>query len=114
MIQHAWVQEFPGAVTVCDAQGIIIGMNATAVKNFEKDGGETLVGQNVLDCHPEPARTKLKEIMDGQKTNVYTIQKGGVKKLIYHAPWYNEGRYSGVVELSLEVPFDLPHFIREG
>jgi transcriptional regulator with PAS, ATPase and Fis domain len=113
MKQHAWVQEYPGAVTVCDAQGTIIGMNATAVKNFEKDGGETLVGQNVLDCHPEPARTKLKEIMDGQKTNVYTIQKGGVKKLIYQAPWYNEGRYSGVVELSLEVPFDLPHFIRE-
>jgi hypothetical protein len=45
-------------------------------------------------------------------TNVYTIEKNGVKKLIYQAPWYENGEYRGFVELSLEIPFDLPHFVR--
>lgn len=113
MIRHRWVQEFPGAVIVCDAKGKILEMNATAVKNFQKDGGEKLIGTNVLDCHPEPARSKLKDIMDKQKINVYTIEKGGGKKLIYQAPWSEAGRYRGVVELSLEIPSELPHFTRD-
>jgi transcriptional regulator with PAS, ATPase and Fis domain len=112
-IRQGWVQEFRGAVTVCDREGTIVAMNEAAVRVFEKDGGAKLVGANILDCHPEPARTKLRAIMDEQKTNVYTIEKGGVKKLIYQSPWYKDGRYAGLVELSLEIPFDLPHFIRD-
>ena len=45
-------------------------------------------------------------------TNVYTIEKGGVKKLIYQAPWYQDGEYRGIVELSLPIPFVMPHFVR--
>jgi hypothetical protein len=51
--------------------------------------------------------------MDNRITNVYTIEKAGVKKLVYQAPWYKDGRYSGVVEISFEVPFELPHFVRD-
>jgi len=35
----AWVQEFPGAVTVCDRDGIILAMNDKSARTFEKDGG---------------------------------------------------------------------------
>ena len=35
-----------------------------------------------------------------------------MKKLIYQAPWYRDGAYAGFVELSLVVPFELPHFVR--
>lgn len=110
---HAWVQEFAAAVTVCDTKGKIIGMNSRAARVFEKDGGEKLIGANVLDCHPEPARAKLQDIMDKRKTNVYTIEKAGIKKLIYQAPWYKEGVYAGVVELAIEIPFEIPHFVRD-
>jgi transcriptional regulator with PAS, ATPase and Fis domain len=113
MTRHAWVQEFTGAVTVCDTKGTIIEMNAKAAKTFEKDGGEKLLGTNVLDCHPEPAKSKLRHIMDNQKANVYTIEKAGVKKLIYQAPWFRGGKYAGVVELSVEIPFEMPHFVRD-
>jgi hypothetical protein len=51
--------------------------------------------------------------METQQTNVYTIEKNGVKKLIYQAPWYEEGQYCGFLELSLEIPFEMPHFNRE-
>jgi len=113
MTPHAWVNEFPAAITVSDANGTIIELNARAVKTFEKDGGAKLIGTNVLDCHPEPAKAKLREIMDKRKTNVYTIEKAGTKKLIYQAPWYEDGEYAGVVELSVEISFDLPHFVRD-
>jgi hypothetical protein len=46
--------------------------------------------------------------------NVYTIEKGGAWKLIYQAPWYQGGRYSGLVELSLEIPAQIPSLVRDG
>ena len=79
---------------------------------FADDGGAALIGTNALDCHPEPARSKLDALLASGKANVYTIEKNGVKKLIYQAPWYRDGAYAGFVELSLEIPFELPHFVR--
>ncbi|HTX89952.1 MAG TPA: PAS domain-containing protein [Anaerolineales bacterium] len=110
--EHAWLKEFPGAVTVCDAQGVILEMNDKAARTFEKDGGTALIGKNLLDCHPEPARSKLEQMLAGREPNVYTIEKNGVKKLIYQTPWYRDGEYAGFIELSLEIPFEMPHFVR--
>ena len=114
MAENAWVREFPGAITVCDRDGIILEMNDRAAQIFASDGGRELIGRNVLDCHPEPARTQLATLLATGASNVYTIEKNGVKKIIYQAPWQQDGRYAGFVELSLEIPFDMPHFVREG
>ncbi len=114
MASHSWVQGFPGSITVCDANGIILEMNDQALETFKDDGGEKLIGTNLLDCHPEPARTQLKQMMDTQQANVYTIEKRGVKKLIYQTPWYQDGKYNGFIELSLVIPTQMPHFIRKG
>ncbi len=108
-----WHKEFPGAVTVCDTEGQIVEMNVKSREVFAADGGGKLIGQNVLDCHPEPGRSQLESMMKEQRTNVYTIQKNGKKKLIYQTPWYKNGVYAGFVELSLEIPWDLPHFNRD-
>jgi len=113
MEQHAWIKEFPAAVTVSDQDGIILEMNDRAAKTFAKDGGYALIGKNMLDCHPDPARGKLERIMDSREPNIYTIEKNGVKKMIYQSPWYLEGKYAGFIEISLEIPFEMPHFIRD-
>ena len=112
MSEQAWVRGFPGAVTVCDAAGVILEMNDRAAEAFAVDGGRELIGRNALDCHPEPSRGKLAALLETRRTNVYTIEKAGVKKLIFQAPWYREGAYAGIVELSLEIPFEVPHFVR--
>ncbi len=112
MSDHGWIKEFPGAVTVCDPEGILLEMNDKAARTFEKDGGMDLIGKSMLDCHPEPARTKTERLLAAREKNVYTIEKNGIKKLIFQSPWYKNGQYSGFVELSLEIPFELPHFIR--
>lgn len=113
MERRRWVREFPGAVTVCDPEGTILEMNGRAAELFAADGGAKLVGSNVLDCHPEPARSKLRGMMDGRKSNVYTIKKEGKKKLVFQTPWYEDGAYAGFVELVLDIPWDMPHFDRD-
>lgn len=110
---YAWIETFEGSVVVCDTEGTILAMNTTALKLFEDEGGSSLIGSNVLDCHPEPARTKLEALLQTRQKNVYTIEKNGVKKLIYQTPWYNEeGSYCGFLEITLPLPAELPHFIR--
>ncbi len=112
MSQHEWIKEFPGAVTVCNAEGIIVEMNDRAARTFEKDGGYALVGKNLFDCHSELSRHKVQKLLASHEKNVYTIEKNGVKKLIYQSPWFCNGEYAGFVELSLEIPFEMPHFVR--
>jgi len=113
-VEHEWQREFPGSVTVCDREGIILQMNDQAARVFAEQGGQRLVGTNVLDCHPEPARSKLAALLANHQTNVYTIEKQGVKKLIYQAPWYRQGEPAGMVEIAVEIPAEMPHFVRGG
>ncbi len=108
-----WILDFPAAITVCDKDGTILSMNRKSAEVFSKEGGETLVGKNVLDCHPEPARAKLRALLAGGGPNAYTIEKAGKKKLIYQCPWFQNGAPAGLVELSFEIPFDMPHFVRK-
>lgn len=113
MSEHIWIKSFPGAITVCDEQGIILEMNQAACEVFRNDGGEKLIGANLFDCHPEKARHKLEALLEKQQTNVYSIEKNGKKKLIYQTPTYRDGKYAGFIELSLEIPKEIPHFIRD-
>ncbi len=112
MSEHDWVKEFPCTVWVCDRNGVMLEMNDHAADTQE--GGRSLIGTNILDCHPEPARTKLVEMLSSGQANIYTIERAGKRKLIYQAPWYENGVYAGFVELSLPLPAEMPHFIRKG
>jgi uncharacterized protein YndB with AHSA1/START domain len=111
--RHPWVAEFTGAVTVCDRHGVIIAMNAKSAATFAGEGGFALMGSNLLDCHPEPSRTLVAELLASPRVNAYTIEKRGVHKVIYQAPWFEAGVFAGLVELSLEVPATMPHFVRD-
>ena len=111
---HPWVKEFGAGVTVCDAEGIILEMNDRSALMFKEQGGRALLGSNVLECHPEPARTKLRSLMDKRQASTYTTEKNGRRKLIHQAPWYRDGQYAGFVEIVLALPDAMPHFVRGG
>jgi hypothetical protein len=113
MKEGAWIREFPAAITVCDPNGIILALNDRSCATFAGDGGPKLVGTNMLECHPEPARSKVEELLQSKTSNVYTIEKNGIKKLIYQSPWYEDGKFAGLVELSLPIPKEMPHFVRD-
>ena len=107
-----WYEELPLVITVCDKDGKILYMNKKSGATFEKYGAKDLIGNNVLNCHPEPSRTMLAEMLVNENTNAYTIEKNGVKKLIYQTPWYKNDVYMGYVELSLVIPMEMKHFVR--
>ena len=109
-----WIQEFSAAVTVTDHRGTIVAMNARSCAMFEQDGGAALIGTNLLTCHPEPARSTLATLMAERRVNCYTIEKNGKWKMFYQAPWYEGGVYRGFVEIAMEIPPVIPHFVRKG
>ena len=107
-----WTDEFSGAITVCDRSGIVVYMNELSKKIFAKDGDSDLIGKSLIDCHPEPARTLLKKMLNEPFSNSYTIEKKGIRKMIHQTPWMENGEFKGVVELSFEIPMEMAHHKR--
>ena len=101
------------AITVCDTEGNILDMNDKSANTFLASGGYELIGKSLMNCHPEPARTKLQDMLANPRTNAYTIEKNGVKKLIYQTPWHENGDFKGLIELSMEIPMEIPHYVRK-
>ena len=108
-----WVKEIPAEVMVCDPDGLILEMNAEAALLFTDDGGRSLLGRNVLECHPDPSRRKLEAMLEEQTANAYFNTENGKKRFFFQSPWYQGGRYAGFVEISFAVPEEIPHFIRK-
>ena len=107
-----FIDKLDGNVIVCDAAGKIVYMNERAIRAYEKEGGKDLIGGDLLECHSEKSRARILEIMATGQKNVYTIEKEGKKKIVYQSPWFVDGEIRGIVEFSLEIPFEMPHFIR--
>lgn len=105
------------AITVCDEDGNILDMNQHSAD--VNSHGHKIIGSNLMACHPEPAKIKLKGMLERHELNVYTIEKTladgtKVKKLINQTPWYKEdGSFGGLVEYSMEIPFEMPHYVRQ-
>ncbi len=109
-----WARTFPGAVTVADRDLKIVYMNEKAAATFGGDGGMELIGTDLLACHKmEKSREIIRRMMEDGGQNVYTIDKKGQKKLIFQSAWRDgRGEVAGLVELSLVLPPDMPHFVR--
>ena len=107
-----WTKEFPAAITVCDTHGVIIAMNDKACDTFAADGGKELIGHNLKDCHKPESWAKIQDMLANGSKNTYTIEKNGIRKMIYQQPWYQDGKIAGIVEISIELPEVLPHYVR--
>lgn len=110
--QMNWTDGFLGAITVCDREGIVVYMNDVSKKTFAKTGDEDLLGKSLIECHPEPARTFLLKMLAEPIPNSYTIEKRGIHKMIHQTPWMEGGEFKGVVEISFEIPTEMPHHKR--
>ena len=107
---YEWAKEMNCAVTVCDTEGVILFMNEKACETFEKYGN--LIGKNLYECHNPQSKEKINELLATGGSNAYTIEKGGVKKMIYQTAWFEDGVVGGLVEISMIIPEDMPHFVR--
>ena len=105
-----WAKEMNCAVTVCDKEGTIIYMNDKAKDTFAKHGD--LISKSLIPCHNDNSRAIIAKLLKTGGTNSYTIQKNGLKKMIYQTAWKENGEVAGLVEISMVIPEDLPHYIR--
>jgi len=113
MYPNCWQEDIPAAITVTDKNGTIIEMNKNAAAVFEKSGGKDLIGKNILDCHPEHTHARIHQISQSDKPNIYTIQKAGKRKMVFQTDCFHAGEYSGLVEISFEIPDEIPNFNRD-
>ncbi len=100
------------SITVCDKNYILIYMNDKAVASYRDAGGKALLGQDIRICHRQASLDKMKAIMETGIPNAYTISKNGIRKLIYQAPWKSDGVIAGIVEFSIPIPDEMPHYVR--
>ena len=107
-----WADEVDYAVTIADRDCNIIYMNRRSRDTFCKEG-ESLIGRNLMDCHPEHARHIIRRLLTEGGSNAYTITKRGVNKLIFQSAWKIDGEIAGLVETSMVLPADMKHFDRD-
>ncbi len=99
-----WSDDVDFPVTICDKNGIIVGMNNKSIEFFVDDGGANLMGKSLVDCHPEPSRTKLLDLLANPRANTYISQSSMGKLFVHETPWYENGIYMGLVEILVSLP----------
>ncbi len=109
-IVPSWAEEMDCPVTVCDAEGTIIYMNSRSRENYARHGN--LIGKSLFDCHNERSSGIIRHLLETGGRNVYTIEKNGIRKLIYQSAWKEDGRVMGLCEISIILPDEIPHYIR--
>lgn len=108
-----WAMHLNCAITVCDDEGRITYMNQTS-REVNSDGSDKLVGRSLMPCHNERSQGIIRRLLAEGGFNAYTIQKGEVKKLIYQTAWRrDDGSVGGIVEFSMPIPEEMPHYIRQ-
>ncbi len=107
-----WSKNLEAAITVCDRDGIIVEMNERSVQYWARQGGRDLYGRSLLDCHPEPSRSQIQDMLVHPRSNTYIIDKNGTRKLIHQSPWYENGQLGGYVEFIIELEGEIPIKIR--
>lgn len=102
-----WVDGMDYAVTVCDTEGIVIYQNERS-RTVNGD----VRGRSLIPCHNERSREIIRHLLADGGTNTYTVEKGGIRKLIYQTAWRVDGIVRGLAEISIELPAEMPHYIR--
>ena len=104
---YNWAKELNCAITVCDTEGKVIYQNDKSVKT-----NDNVMGKNIFPCHKPESQKIITDLLNNKASHSYTIFKKGEKKLIYQTPWYDEGEIGGLVEFSIVIPEEMPHYIR--
>lgn len=108
-----WAFRMNCAVTVADADCRIIYMNERSRQTFAARGGAALIGHNLMEYHNERSKAIIRRLLDEGGTNAYTIEKEGLRKMIFQSAWFDaDGRVGGLVELSMVIPAEMPHYVR--
>lgn len=76
------------SIVICNLEHTIIYMNPAAISNYEKRGGDKLVGQSLLGCHNAESCDKIKRVVEWfalspENNRVYTFYNERQNKDVY-------------------------------
>ncbi len=82
------IDEDKCAVVICNLSHEIIYMNPAAVVRYGKRGGQTLVGQSLLDCHNPQSVEMIKKVVlwfeeSVEHNRIYTFHNEKENKDVY-------------------------------
>ncbi|KAH3763899.1 PAS fold domain protein [Pelomyxa schiedti] len=109
--EYCWADELGASVMVTDRDMVVKYLNNAAAVVYEKWGGKALLGKEIKSCHTPASVQKMQALIDTGVPKTYTIEKNGKKKFIYHAPTFQNGVISGIIEMQFPIE-ELPHFNR--
>lgn len=97
------VDQDRSSVVICNLKHEIIYMNPAAVNNYQKWGGDELIGKSLLDCHNKESREKIEQVLDWFKADeshniVYTFHNEKQNKDVYMVALRDEGKLIGYYE----------------
>ena len=97
------VDQDRSTIEICNLKHEIIYMNPAAVKNYEKWGGEKLLGQSLLKCHNEESREKIEQVLawfaaSTEHNIIYTFYNEKKNKDVYMVALRDEGELIGYYE----------------
>ena len=79
-----WADDTNCAVTVCDTEGVIIYQNKQSISVNGDYRGKSMIPATTS------ARRDHARILEKGDTNAYTIEKKGIRKMIYQTAWRRE------------------------
>lgn len=79
-------------VVICDLEHTILYMNRAAIINYEKRGGEELIGKNLLNCHNPHSIEMIKKVISW-------FEKSSENNIVY--TFYNEKKNKDVYMVAL-------------
>lgn len=76
------------SVVLCDLNHVIVYMNKTAIRRYEKRGGAALLGKSLLNCHNEKSNQMIEKVVawfnENQNNNmIYTYHNEKENKDVY-------------------------------
>lgn len=110
-MEYNWADEADFAVTICDLEGVVIYRNRRSADTFSKYG--ELMGRSLKDCHSQASWDKIVQMMKRGESNTYSVEKGGIKKVIHQTPLLQDGNVNGMIEISVITPDNMKHFKRD-
>ena len=93
------------SVTVADEEFRIIFMNDLAIEHYDYEGGEALIGTDLLDCHNAESQAMLRKMYvryragDLTPTRYHEDKGDGLGKSNVFIPLVVKGQFRGVAEL---------------
>lgn len=102
-LYNSILEQDRSAVVICNLEHKIIYMNPAAILNYEKWGGDKLLGKSLLDCHNPQSREKIRQVIDwfakDENHNiVYTFYNEKQNKDVYMVALREEGKLIGYYE----------------